>query len=132
MMEKVPGVAAPPARRPLPGDLPRREVCKVRVNGTVGNRSAHLVVGVNADGKKKVLGIGVEATEGAKFWTRVMGELKARGVFRRTFEPLTKRSFGREDTVCFVTWPGLPLPTQPVIGDDDRHTRDLTPHGPSH
>jgi putative transposase len=55
-------------------------VCKVRENGVVINKAAHLAVGVDADGRKEVLGIWVEATEGAKFWTRVMGELKARGV----------------------------------------------------
>jgi putative transposase len=55
-------------------------VCKVRENGTVRNKCAHLAVGVDADGRKEVLGIWVEATEGARFWTRVMGELKARGV----------------------------------------------------
>lgn len=55
-------------------------VCKVRENGSVRNKAAHLAVGVDAEGKKEVLGIWVEATEGASFWTRVMGELKARGV----------------------------------------------------
>jgi putative transposase len=55
-------------------------VCKVRDNGTVRNKAAHLAVGVDTDGKKEVLGIWVEATEGAKFWLRVMNELKARGV----------------------------------------------------
>lgn len=55
-------------------------VCKVRDNGTVKNKAAHLAVGVDVDGKKEVLGIWVETTEGAKFWLRVMNELKARGV----------------------------------------------------
>jgi putative transposase len=55
-------------------------VCKVRDNGTVRNKAAHLAVGVDTEGKKEVLGIWVEATEGAKFWLRVMNELKARGV----------------------------------------------------
>lgn len=55
-------------------------VCKVRENGTVRNKAAHLAVGVDLDGRKEVLGIWVEATEGARFWTRVMGELRARGV----------------------------------------------------
>jgi putative transposase len=54
-------------------------VCKVRDNGTVRNKAAHLAVGVDTDGKE-VLGIWVEAVEGAKFWLRVMNELKARGV----------------------------------------------------
>lgn len=55
-------------------------VCKVRDGGSVKNKAAHLAVGVDADGKKEVLGIWVETTEGAKFWMRVMSELKARGV----------------------------------------------------
>ncbi len=55
-------------------------VCKVRDNGTVRNKAAHLAVGVDTDGKKEVLGIWVEAVEGAKSWLRVMNELKARGV----------------------------------------------------
>jgi putative transposase len=55
-------------------------VCKVRDGGTVKNKAAHLAVGVDMDGKKEVLGIWVETTEGAKFWLRVMNELKSRGV----------------------------------------------------
>jgi len=55
-------------------------VCEVRQDGTVKNKAAHLAVGVDADGKKEVLGIWVETTEGARFWLRVMNELKARGV----------------------------------------------------
>jgi putative transposase len=55
-------------------------VCRVRDNGTVRNKAAHLAVGVDTDGKKEVLGIWVEATEGAKFWLRVMNELEARGI----------------------------------------------------
>ena len=55
-------------------------VCKVRDGGTVKNKAAHLAVGVGVDGKKEVLGIWVEHTEGAKFWLRVMNDLKARGV----------------------------------------------------
>jgi putative transposase len=55
-------------------------VCKVRDAGTVKNKASHLAVGVDTDGKKEVLGIWVEHTEGAKFWLRVMNDLKARGV----------------------------------------------------
>jgi putative transposase len=50
----------------------------VRNGGLVRNKAAHLAVGVDLDGRKQVLGIWIEATEGARFWTRVMGELKAR------------------------------------------------------
>jgi putative transposase len=55
-------------------------VCKVRDNGSVKNKAAHLAVGVDTEGRKEVLGIWVETNEGAKFWLRVMNELKARGV----------------------------------------------------
>jgi putative transposase len=55
-------------------------VCKVRDGGTVRNKAAHLAVGVDVEGRKEVLGIWVETTEGAKFWLRVMNELKARGI----------------------------------------------------
>jgi hypothetical protein len=46
----------------------------------VRNKAAHLAVGVDVDGRKEVLGIWVETTEGAKFWLRMMNELKARGI----------------------------------------------------
>jgi putative transposase len=55
-------------------------VCKVRDGGSVKNKAAHLAVGVDVDGRKEVLGIWIETTEGAKFWLRVLNELKARGV----------------------------------------------------
>ena len=35
---------------------------------------------MNVDGIKTVLGLWIEQTEGAKFWLRVMTELKNRGV----------------------------------------------------
>jgi putative transposase len=55
-------------------------VCKVRDGGSVKNKAAHLAVGVEVEGRKEVLGIWIETTEGAKFWLRVMHELKARGI----------------------------------------------------
>jgi putative transposase len=55
-------------------------ICKVREDGTVRNKAAHLAVGVDIDGRKEVLGIWVETTEGAKFWLRVMNDLRARGI----------------------------------------------------
>jgi putative transposase len=55
-------------------------VCKVRTDGVVRTKAAHLAVGIDIAGRKEVLGIWVEATEGAKFWLRVMNDLKARGV----------------------------------------------------
>src|SRR5947199_4149146 len=53
---------------------------KMRDEGTVRNKAVYLAIGVSADGRKDVLGIWIEQTEGAKFWMRVMSELKNRGV----------------------------------------------------
>lgn len=53
---------------------------KTRDEGTVRNKAVYLAIGVTADGRKDVLGIWIEQTEGAKFWQRVMSELKNRGV----------------------------------------------------
>jgi putative transposase len=55
-------------------------VVKVRDGHTVRNKAAHLAVGVDLDGVKHVLGIWVQASEGAKFWAGVCAELRNRGV----------------------------------------------------
>jgi putative transposase len=53
---------------------------KVRDEGTVRNKAIYVALGVRADGTKDVLGLWIEQTEGAKFWLRVMNELRDRGV----------------------------------------------------
>lgn len=55
-------------------------VVKVRDGHQVRNRAAHIAVGVDLDGVKHVLGIWVQAVEGAKFWAGVCAELRNRGV----------------------------------------------------
>jgi putative transposase len=55
-------------------------VVKVREGHQVRNRAAHIAVGVDLDGVKHVLGIWVQASEGAKFWAGVCAELRNRGV----------------------------------------------------
>ena len=55
-------------------------IVKVRDGGHVRNKAAHIAVGVDMDGIKHVLGIWVQATEGAKFWAAVCAELANRGV----------------------------------------------------
>ena len=55
-------------------------VIKARDQGVVVNKSAYLALGTNVDGKKEVLGLWLEANEGAKFWLKVITELKNRGV----------------------------------------------------
>jgi len=53
---------------------------KVRDEGTVRNKAVYVALGVRLDGQKEVLGLWIEQTEGAKFWLRVMTELKNRGL----------------------------------------------------
>jgi putative transposase len=53
---------------------------KIRDEGTVRNKAVHIALGVRADGAKEVLGLWLEQNEGAKFWLRVMNELRHRGV----------------------------------------------------
>ena len=53
---------------------------KIRDEGTVKNKAVYLALGVAADGRKDVLGLWIEQTEGARFWLGVMNELKTRGV----------------------------------------------------
>jgi putative transposase len=55
-------------------------IVKVRSEGRVINKSAYLAVGITLEGAKDVLGIWLEQAEGAKFWLKVMTELKNRGV----------------------------------------------------
>ena len=55
-------------------------VVKVRDQNVVRNKACHVVVGVDTDGVKHVLGLWVQQTEGAKFWAGVFAELRNRGV----------------------------------------------------
>ncbi len=53
---------------------------KIRDEALVRNKAVHVALGVRADGTKEVLGLWLEQNEGAKFWLRVMNELRNRGV----------------------------------------------------
>jgi transposase-like protein len=53
---------------------------KIRDEGTVRNKAVYLALGVDCDGGKHILGLWIEQTEGAKFWLKVMTELKNRGL----------------------------------------------------
>jgi putative transposase len=55
-------------------------VVKIREGAHVSNRAAHIAVGVDMDGVKHVLGIWIQASEGAKFWASVCSQLANRGV----------------------------------------------------
>jgi len=53
---------------------------KMRQDGKVDNRAVFTAIGINMDGEKSVLGLWVNATEGAKFWMSVLMNLKNRGM----------------------------------------------------
>lgn len=55
-------------------------VVKVRDQGVVQNKAVYLALGVTMAGSKEVLGLWIEATEGAKFWLKTLNDLKNRGV----------------------------------------------------
>lgn len=52
---------------------------KIRDEGLVRNKAVYLAIGITCAGEKEILGLWIEQTEGAKFWLRVMNELKGRG-----------------------------------------------------
>jgi putative transposase len=53
---------------------------KIRDNGHIINKAVYMALGVNLDGHKEVLGLWVAKEEGAKFWLKVVTELKNRGL----------------------------------------------------
>jgi transposase-like protein len=53
---------------------------KIRDEGTVRNKAVYLALGIDASGRKDVLGLWIEQTEGAKFWLKVFNDLRQRGV----------------------------------------------------
>ncbi|MBY3411610.1 IS256 family transposase, partial [Rhizobium laguerreae] len=52
---------------------------KIRDEGFVRNKAVYVALAILADGTKEILGLWIEQTEGAKFWLRVMNELRSRG-----------------------------------------------------
>src|SRR4030081_1358069 len=53
---------------------------KIRDEGLVKNKAVYVALALNPDGEKDVLGLWIEQSEGAKFWLKVVNELKARGI----------------------------------------------------
>lgn len=52
----------------------------VRTNGKVIKRAAYVVLGINLEGKKDVIGIYIGENETSKFWLQVLTDMKSRGV----------------------------------------------------
>ncbi|HEY6240778.1 MAG TPA: IS256 family transposase [Burkholderiales bacterium] len=52
---------------------------KIRDEATVRSKAIYLALAVLPDGRRDVLGLWIEQTEGAKFWMKVFSDLKTRG-----------------------------------------------------
>ena len=76
-------------------------VIKIRDGSQVKNKAAHIAVGIDMDGIKHVLGIWIQATEGAKFWAGVCAELANRGVT----DVLIENADGIWPRVADLIWP---------------------------
>ena len=53
---------------------------KVRQEGQIVNKAAYMIIGIDLDGQKDVLGMWIGESESAKFWLNILNELKNRGV----------------------------------------------------
>ncbi|AOK47334.1 MULTISPECIES: IS256 family transposase [Burkholderia] len=53
---------------------------KIREDAVVRNKAVYLALGILPDGTRDILGLWIENTEGAKFWTKVFNDLRTRGV----------------------------------------------------
>lgn len=53
---------------------------KVKQDGQIINKAAYMVVGIDLEGYKDVLGIWIGENESAKFWLSVLTDLRNRGV----------------------------------------------------
>jgi putative transposase len=70
--------------RPLDEVYPILDIDGLRLriadNGVVGTKVAYLAIGVDLEGRKHGLGCWIQDSEGAKFWQKVVIDLRNRGV----------------------------------------------------
>jgi putative transposase len=55
-------------------------VVKIRRDGLIQKEVIYFVIGINTEGHKECLGFYLNATESASYWTKVLQELKLRGL----------------------------------------------------
>ena len=53
---------------------------KVRQDNAIINKAAYMVIGIDLEGHKDVLGMWIGENESAKFWLGVLNDLKHRGI----------------------------------------------------
>jgi len=70
--------------RPIEGDWPYRWIdathVKVRQNGRIISVAVIIAVGVNADGRREILGMDIGPSEAETFWTGFLRKLARRGL----------------------------------------------------
>jgi putative transposase len=79
VMSEVTGWQSRPLERMYPVVMFDALRVKIRDEGVVRSKAVYLALAVLADGSKDILGIWIEATEGARFWMKVFNDLKTRG-----------------------------------------------------
>ncbi len=52
----------------------------VKDEGSVGKKAVYIILGINSEGYKDVLGFYVGESESAKYWLNILNELKSRGL----------------------------------------------------
>lgn len=71
-------------KRPIEGDSPYLRIdatyVKARQNGRVVSLASIIAVGVNADGRREVLGMDIGPSEAETFWTEFLRKLRRRGL----------------------------------------------------
>src|SRR5690625_5030537 len=102
-------------------------VVKVKDGAIVKNKSAHIAIGVDMDGIKHVLGIWVQATEGAKFWGSVCAELSNRGI--KDVLILCCDGLNGLPEAIAATWPLATVQTCVVHLRSEEHTSELQSRG---
>lgn len=53
---------------------------RIKDNGVVTTKVGYLAIGVDVDGRKHALGCWIQDTEGAKFWAKILADLRNREV----------------------------------------------------
>jgi len=57
-----------------------RWIPNIKVSGRISKRAVYLALGIDREGEKQLLGLWIGEAEGAKFWLRILTELKNRGL----------------------------------------------------
>lgn len=53
---------------------------KVRQDGRIVNKAVYIILGIDLDGKKEVIGMWIGENESSKFWLKVLTDIQQRGV----------------------------------------------------